>query len=106
MKKTGTVRAVVVKNLWAAMAENCRWIGGSIAESVRMLPRVAGNFVRSVWGVVHDRDVAIGFGTAVAMWAVGYVCRLPPAPAPSSPAGSGSSARSSAVKDWRIMTTW
>ena len=27
--------------------------------------------------------LAIGFGTTVAMWAVGYVCRLPPVSAPS-----------------------
>lgn len=28
--------------------------------------------------------LAIGFGTTVAMWAVGYVCRIPPAVVPSS----------------------
>jgi heme A synthase len=29
--------------------------------------------------------LALGFGTAVAMWAVGFVARMPPAPAPSAP---------------------
>lgn len=77
MKKKGNAGAAVVKNLWAAMDENCRWIGGSIAESVRMFPRVTGNFARSVWGVIRNRDVAIGFGSALLLHFLLFLLLVP-----------------------------
>jgi heme a synthase len=58
---------------------------------MRALRRVAGRAESVVMTSIDRRNtpggfadvLAIGFGTTVSMWAVGYVCRLPPAVVPS-----------------------
>jgi TonB family protein len=77
MKKGEKVGALVVRNFGSAIADSCRWIGSSIAEGIRSFPLVSGNFGKSIWGIVKNRDLSIGFGSAVLLHFLLFLLFMP-----------------------------
>ncbi len=65
MKNGVNVGSMVFKNFWYSIGDSCRWIYNSIADGMKSFPLVSRNFGKSVWSVASNRDLAIGFGSAV-----------------------------------------
>ncbi len=77
MEKRAKVGSLVLRNFGSALADTVRYIFASIGEGFKQFPLVSRNMGKSVVGLVTNRDLAIGFGSAVLLHFLIFLLFMP-----------------------------
>lgn len=65
MEKRAKVGSLILRNFGSALVDSARYIGRSLRQGGRQFPLVSRNMGRSAVGMVTNRDLLIGFSSAV-----------------------------------------